>query len=163
MEWFKRNWQWFQHFYHNFRHNLLISPNGLERLIASDSAAHENFFQKIRQAGIYENMWRNGGIGGNFSAMQSNQYWSFDFQKERMLLWISADFWGGLRKRPWKVRRMEVIRLVGDRANPHNRMKKNRLCGFVVAKNKNCVLGFPCFLGFLGYLKSRKTRKTWKT
>ena len=32
--------------YHNFRHNRLISPNGLERLIASDSAALENFFQK---------------------------------------------------------------------------------------------------------------------
>lgn len=63
-----------------------------------------------------------------------------------------------------KVRRMEVIRLVGDRANPHNRMKKNRLCGLVVyAESKNYVSGFPCFLGFLGYLKSRKTRKTWKT
>ena len=63
-----------------------------------------------------------------------------------------------------KVRRMEVIRLVGDRANPHNRMKKNRLCGLVVwDESENHVSGFPCFLGFLGYLKSRKTRKTWKT
>ena len=28
------------------RHNRLISPNGLKRLIASDSSALENFFQK---------------------------------------------------------------------------------------------------------------------
>ena len=49
-----------------------------------------------------------------------------------MLKWISADIWGGLRMCPQEVRGMEVIRLVGDRANPHNRMKKNRLCGLVV-------------------------------
>ena len=30
----------------NLRHNRLISPNGLERLIASDFSAHENFFLK---------------------------------------------------------------------------------------------------------------------
>ena len=63
-----------------------------------------------------------------------------------------------------KVRRMKVMRLSGDKANPYNRMKKNRLCGLVVcAEIENYVSGFPCFLGFLSYLKSRKTRKTWKT
>ena len=31
-----------------------------------------------------------------------------------------------------EVRRMEVMRLLGDKVNPHNRMKKNWLCGFVV-------------------------------
>ena len=31
-----------------------------------------------------------------------------------------------------KVRRIDVIRLLGDKENPHNRMKKNRLCGLVV-------------------------------
>ena len=30
------------------------------------------------------------------------------------------------------VRGVEVIRLLGDKWNPHNRMKKNRLCGLVV-------------------------------
>ena len=30
-----------------------------------------------------------------------------------------------------EVRGVEVIRLLGDKANPHNRMRKNRLCGFV--------------------------------
>ena len=30
----------------NLRHNRLISPNGLERLIASDFSALKNFFQK---------------------------------------------------------------------------------------------------------------------
>ena len=30
-----------------------------------------------------------------------------------------------------EVRRMEVIRLLGDKAYPHNRVKKNRLCGYV--------------------------------
>ena len=64
---------------------------------------------------------------------------------------------------PRKVRRIEVIRLSGDEANPHNRMKKNRLCGLVVfAKSKNYVSGFPFFPCFLGQLKSRKTRKIWK-
>lgn len=39
-----------------------------------------------------------------------------------------------------KVRGVEVIRLLGDKENPHNRMKNNRLCGFVVfAENKNSV------------------------
>ena len=41
-----------------------------------------------------------------------------------MLKWISADIGGGLRMCSQEVRRMEVIRLVGDRANPHNRMKR---------------------------------------
>ena len=41
-------------------------------------------------------------------------------------------FLEGVRKCPQKVRGMEVIRLLGDKANPYNRMKKNRLCGLVV-------------------------------
>ena len=45
-----------------------------------------------------------------------------------------------------EVRRMEVIRLVGDRANPHNRMKKNRLCGLVfVWRRKNKEIVFRVF------------------
>ena len=35
-----------------------------------------------------------------------------------------------------KVRRMEVIRLVGDRATLYNRMKKNWLYGFVICVEK---------------------------
>jgi hypothetical protein len=58
---------------------------------------------------------------------------------------------------------MEVMKLLSDKVNPHNRMKKNWLCGFVVfAENKKSVLGFPGFPGFLGYLKPSKTRKTRK-
>ena len=34
-----------------FRYNRLISPNGLERLIASDFSARENFFLKKHQSG----------------------------------------------------------------------------------------------------------------
>ena len=41
----------------------------------------------------------------------------------------------GLRKCLQKVRRMEEIRLVGHKKNPHNRQKKNWLCGFVVYAN----------------------------
>ena len=33
---------------------------------------------------------------------------------------------------PQEVRGMEMMRLLGDEANPHNQMKKNWLCGFVV-------------------------------
>ena len=40
-----------------------------------------------------------------------------------MLEAISADFLSGLRKCPQEVRRMEVVRLLGDKVNPHNRMK----------------------------------------
>ena len=29
------------------------------------------------------------------------------------------------------VRGSKAIRLLGDKENPHNRMKNNRLCGFV--------------------------------
>ena len=58
---------------------------------------------------------------------------------------------------------MKVIRLLGDKAKMYNRMKKNRLCGFVVcAERKKYVLGFPHFPYFLVYLKSRKTQKTRK-
>ena len=49
-----------------------------------------------------------------------------------MLKWISADFLECLRKCPQEVRGMEVIRLLGDKVNPYNRMKKNWLCGLVV-------------------------------
>ena len=49
-----------------------------------------------------------------------------------MLEVIPADFLRGLRKCPQEVRRMEVMRLSGDKVNLHNRMKKNWLCGFVV-------------------------------
>ena len=31
-----------------------------------------------------------------------------------------------------KVRGSKAIRLLGDKVNPHNQMKKNWLCGFVV-------------------------------
>ena len=30
-----------------------------------------------------------------------------------------------------EVRGSEVLRLLGNKANPHNRMKKNRLCGLM--------------------------------
>ena len=45
-------------------------------------------------------------------------------------------FWGGVRKCPQEVRGMEVMRLLGDKVNPYNRMKKNWLCGFVVWMEK---------------------------
>mgnify|MGYP003505783649 FL=1 len=71
---------------------------------------------------------------------------------------------GGMRTRVKEVRGCEVMRLLDNKANPHNRMKKKRLCGFIVlAKSKNYVLGFPCFPCFLCYLKSWKTQKIWKT
>ena len=71
---------------------------------------------------------------------------------------------GGLRTRVKEVRGSEVMRLLDDRENLHNRMKKNRLCGFFVSvKRKNYVLGFPYFPCFLCYLKSWKTQKIWKT
>ena len=38
-----------------------------------------------------------------------------------------------------KVRGVEVMRLLGDKANPHNRMKKNWLCGFVVDVRKQNI------------------------
>ena len=31
-----------------------------------------------------------------------------------------------------KVRRIEVIRLLDNKENLHNRMKNNRLCGFLI-------------------------------
>ena len=40
-----------------------------------------------------------------------------------MLEAIPADFLGGLRKCLQEVRGMEVVRLLGDKANLHNRMK----------------------------------------
>jgi hypothetical protein len=41
-------------------------------------------------------------------------------------------FEGGLRMCPQEVRGIEVMRLLGDKVNPYNRMKKNWLCGFIV-------------------------------
>ena len=49
-----------------------------------------------------------------------------------MLEAIPADFLRGLKMCPQEVRRIEVMRLSGDKVNPHNRMKKNWLCRFVV-------------------------------
>ena len=48
-----------------------------------------------------------------------------------MLEAIPADFLECLGKCPQKVRGIEVTRLLGDKVNPYNRMKKNWLCGFV--------------------------------
>ena len=61
-----------------------------------------------------------------------NYEWSIDFQGEGMLEAIPADFLRRLKMCPQEVRRIEVMRLSGDKANPHNRMKKNWLCGFIV-------------------------------
>ena len=36
---------------------------------------------------------------------------------------------------PRKVRGIEVRRLFGDKVNLHNRMKENRLCGFLIYNN----------------------------
>ena len=36
---------------------------------------------------------------------------------------------------PKEVRGIEVMRLLGDKVNPHNRMKKNRLCGLSFIDN----------------------------
>ena len=46
-----------------------------------------------------------------------------------MLEAIPADFLSGLRKCPQEVRRMEVMRLLGDKSNPHNQLNSNQLCG----------------------------------
>ena len=76
------------------------------------------------------------------------------------------DFCGLLRvfESSQEVRKSEVIRLLGNKANPHNRKKKNRLCGFIIyADIKNTSLGFPIYTGFTGFGKSWKTRKTRKT
>ena len=49
-----------------------------------------------------------------------------------MLEAIPADFLRGLKMCPQEVRGIEVMRLLGDKVNPYNRMKKNWLCGIVV-------------------------------
>ena len=49
-----------------------------------------------------------------------------------------------------EVRGVEVIRLLGDKVNPHNRMKQNRLCGFVVCVEKKKQRQFLGFLGYIG-------------
>ena len=59
---------------------------------------------------------------------------------------------------PKKVRRMEVIRLLGDKANLQNRLKKNRLCGFVVDVRKQNI---GCsFSGYCGFQKTAITAET---
>ena len=60
-----------------------------------------------------------------------------------------------------EVRRMEVMRLLGDKVNPHNRMKENRLCGFLIYNNiKKLLLDYPYYLDFPYFIKSRKTGKS---
>jgi hypothetical protein len=63
--------------------------------------------------------------------MLYNEEIRIDFQGENSKKWISADFLRGLRMFPKKVRGIEVMRLSGDKVNPHNRVKKNWLCRFV--------------------------------
>ena len=57
-----------------------------------------------------------------------------------------------------KVCRMEVMRLLDDKANPHNRMRKNRLCGFVFDL---CEQNICCsFSGYCGFEKTAITAIT---
>ena len=59
------------------------------------------------------------------------------------------------------VRRMEVMRLLGDKVNPHNQMKENRLCGFSIYNYiKKLLLDYPYYLDFPYFIKSRKTGKS---
>ena len=56
-----------------------------------------------------------------------------------------------------EVRGMEVMRLSGDKANPHSRMRKNRLCGFLIYNNMNkLLLDYPDFLDFADFNKTEK-------
>ena len=62
---------------------------------------------------------------------------------------------------PRKVRGIEVRRLFGDKVNLHNRMKENRLCGFLIYNNiKKLLLDYPYYLDFPYFIKSRKTGKS---
>ena len=45
---------------------------------------------------------------------------------------LSTDAEDEGRKFSQNVRGSKVIRLLGNKANPHNRLKKYRLCGFVI-------------------------------
>ena len=49
-----------------------------------------------------------------------------------------------------EVRGVEVIRLLGDKVNLHNRMKQNWLCGFIVCVEKKKQRQFLGFLGYIG-------------
>ena len=49
-----------------------------------------------------------------------------------------------------KVRRIDVIRLLGDKENPHNRMKKNRLYRFVICVEKKKQRQYLGVLGYIG-------------
>ena len=70
------------------------------------------------------------------------------------------NFCGLLTVCPQKVRRMEVVRLVGDRSNSHNRMKKNRLCGFLIYNNMDkLLLDYPDFMDFPYFEKPKKPGK----
>ena len=61
------------------------------------------------------------------------------------------DFCGLLRvfESSQEVRKSEVIRLLGNKANPHNRKKKNRLCGFIIyADIKKYIIRFSNLFRF---------------
>ena len=61
---------------------------------------------------------------------------------------------------PQEVRGIEVMRLLGDKEKPHNRMIKNRLCGFLIYNNMNKrLLDYPDFLDFIDFNKTEKPEK----
>ena len=60
-----------------------------------------------------------------------------------------------------EVRRMEVMRLLGDKVNPHNRIRKNRLCGFIFDLcEQNIECSFSGFSGYCGFWKTAETAIT---
>ena len=60
-----------------------------------------------------------------------------------------------------EVRRMEVMRLLGDKVNPHNRIRKNRLCGFIFDLcEQNIGCSFSGFSGYCGFGKTAITAET---
>ena len=76
--------------------------------------------------------WRKVSDISATSAMLRIKNGSLIFREKRSCGEFLRTFWGDLRKCSQTVRRMEVMRLSGDKANLHNRMKKNWLCGIVV-------------------------------
>lgn len=95
--------------------------------------------------------WRKVSVTSAISAICVIKNGVLIFREKGCWKQFLRTFWGGLRKRPQKVRRMEVIRLLGDNANLHNRVKKNRLCGFVVcAERKKICIRFSGFSVFSG-------------
>ena len=69
---------------YNFRHNLLISPNGLERLIASEIEIKKHVAKVAEMAEV--------SATSATSAMLRICERSIDFQEENSKKWISADF-----------------------------------------------------------------------